>query len=161
MAYWERLHEILNREVVAERDRFFMAMLRRVGIEKGKRFKPTDRQKKLLEEAAFVGEAMAKANDLAKRSTEPYWKGAKWKLALGLDPTQKQKYYDQLDERAEWMYEAVTTSAGMVTTTPGVGSIYQAAYADKDGDWLDGAKSYKLHVPANAPSEAVLVYCCL
>jgi hypothetical protein len=153
MAYWERLHEILNREVVAERDRFFMAMLRRVGIEKGKPFKPTDRQKKLLEEAAFVGEAMAKANDLAKRSTEPYWKGAKWKLALGLDPTQKQKYYDQLDERAEWMYEAVTTSAGMVTTTPGVGSIYQAAYADKDGDWLDGAKSYKLHVPANAPAK--------
>ena len=41
MAYWERLHEILNREVVAERDRFFMAMLKRVGIEKGKPFKPT------------------------------------------------------------------------------------------------------------------------
>ncbi len=66
MAFWERLHEILNREVVAERDRFFMAMLKRVGIEKGKPFNPTPRQKKLLEEAAFVGEAMAKANDLAK-----------------------------------------------------------------------------------------------
>jgi len=153
MAFWERLHEILNREVVAERDRFFMAMLKRVGIEKGKPFKPDDRQKKILEKAAFVGEAMAKANDLAKRNTEPYWKGAKWKLALGLDPTQRQKTYDELDERAEWMYEAVTTSAGMVTTTPGVGSIYLAAYADKDGDWLDGAKSYKLHVPANPPAK--------
>ena len=65
MAFWERLHEILNREVVAERDRFFMAMLKRVGIEKGKPFNPTDRQKKILEEAAFVGEAMAKANDPA------------------------------------------------------------------------------------------------
>jgi len=101
MAFWERLHEILNREVVAERDRFFMAMLKRVGIEKGKPFKPTAHQKKLLEEAAFVGEAMAKANDLAKRSTEPYWKGANWKVALGLDPTQRTKNYDQLDERAE------------------------------------------------------------
>jgi len=153
MAFWERLHEILNREVVAERDRFFMAMLKRVGIEKGKPFNPTARQKKLLEEAAFVGEAMAKANDLAKRSTEPYWKGANWKIALGLDPTQRQKNYDQLDERAEWMYEAVTTSAGMVTTTPGVGSIYLAAYADKDGDWLEGGKSYTLHVPANPPAK--------
>ena len=153
MAFWERLHEILNREVVAERDRFFMAMLKRVGIEKGKPFNPTPRQKKLLEEAAFVGEAMAKANDLAKRSTEPYWKGANWKIALGLDPTQRMENYDQLDERAEWMYEAVTTSAGMVTTTPGLGSIYLASYADKDGDWLEGGKSYKLRIPANPPAE--------
>jgi hypothetical protein len=161
MAFWERLHEILNREVVAERDRFFMAMLKRVGIEKGKSFKPDARQSKLLEEAAFVGEAMAKANDLAKRNTAPYWKGARWKVALGLDPTQRGKTYDQLDERAEWMYEAVTTSAGMVTTAPGVGSVYLAAYADKDGDWLDGAKSYQLHVPANPPAKqfwSVAVY---
>ena len=161
MAFWERLHEILNREVVAERDRFFMAMLKRVGIEKGKPFKPDPRQKKLLEEAALVGEAMAKANDLAKRSTKPYWKGANWKIALGLDPTQRQKNYDQLDERAEWMYEAVTTSAGMVTTKPGVGSIYLASYVDKDENWLEGGKSYTLHVPANPPAKqfwSVAVY---
>ena len=153
MAYWERLHEILNREVVAERDRFFMAMLARLGIEKGKPFNPTPRQKKLLEEAAFVGEAMAKANDLAKRTTATYWPGASWKLALGLDPSQRTEFYDQLDQRAEWFYEAVSTSKGMVTTTPGVGSIYLASYADKDGDWLDGGKSYTLHVPANPPAE--------
>ena len=161
MAFWERLHEILNREVVAERDRFFMAMLKRVGIEKGKSFNPTERQKKILKEAAFVGEAMAKANDLAKRSTPVYYKGTTWKIALGLNPNQRTKNYDQLDERAEWMYEAVTTSEGMVTTTPGKGSIYLAAYADKDGDWLDGSKSYTLHVPANAPAEqfwSVAVY---
>lgn len=153
MAFWERLHEILNREVVAERDRWFMAILKRVGIEKGKPFEPTVRQKKLLEEAAFVGEAMAKANDLAKRGTPAYWKGTQWKIALGLDPSQRQDNYDQLDERAAWMYEAVTTSAGMVTTTPGVGSVYLAAYADKDDDWLDGAKSYTIKVPADPPAK--------
>jgi hypothetical protein len=153
MAFWERLHEVLNREVVAERDRFFMAMLKRVGIEKGKPFNPTPRQKKILEEAAFVGEAMAKANDLAKRTTEPYWKGANWKIALGLDPSQQQENYDQLDERAAWMYEAATTSAGMVTTTPGLGSVYLASYADKNGNWLEGGKNYKLHIPPNPPAE--------
>ena len=153
MAYWERLHEILNREVVAERDRFFMAMLKRVGIEKGKPFDPTPRQKKILEEAAFVGEAMAKANDLAKRNTKPYWPGAKWKIALGLDPSQRATNYDELDERAEWFYEAISSSKAMVTTTPGAGSIYLASYADKDGDWLDGAESYTLHIPAKPPAE--------
>ncbi len=161
MAYWERLHEILNREVVAERDRFFMAMLKRVGLEKGKPFNPTSRQKKILEEAVLVGEAMAKANDLAKRTTAPYWPGASWKLALGLDPSQRTEFYDQLDQRAEWFYEAVSTSKGMVTTTPGVGSIYLANYTDKSGNWLEGGKSYTLHVPPNPPAEqfwSVAVY---
>jgi hypothetical protein len=152
-AFWERLHEILNREVVEERDRFFMAMLKRVGIEKGKPFKPDERQRKLLEEAAFVGEAMAKANDLAKRTTDPYWKGTRWKVALDLDPSQRTQTYDELDERAAWMYEAVTTSAGMVTTTPGLGSVYLASYSDKDGDWLDGAKNYTIKVPADPPAK--------
>jgi hypothetical protein len=40
LAYWERLAEILNREPVQERDRIMMAMLRSLGIEKGKPFSP-------------------------------------------------------------------------------------------------------------------------
>jgi hypothetical protein len=39
----------------------------------------------------------------------------------------------------------------MVTRTPGIGSVYLAAYKDKAGDWLDGAKTYRLRVPPNAP----------
>jgi len=34
---------------------------------------------------------------------------------------------------------------------PGVGSIYLGSYKDKDGDWLDGGKTYRLRVPPNAP----------
>lgn len=44
-----------------------MAMLKPLGIEKGKPFNPTSRQKKLLKEAALVGEAMAKATTYEKR----------------------------------------------------------------------------------------------
>ena len=153
LAYWERLHAILQREPVAERDRFFMAMLKPLGIEKGKPFQPNDRQKKLLTEGALVGEAMAKANDFAKRFQPPFWEGRSWDLALCLDPTQRAETYDQLDERTAWFYEAVTTSAGMVTTTPGVGQTYLGAYKDKQGDWLDGGKNYVLRVPPNAPAK--------
>ena len=48
-----------------------MAMLKRVGIEEGKPLDSTPRQEKLLEEAAFVGEAMAKADDLASCMYQP------------------------------------------------------------------------------------------
>jgi hypothetical protein len=39
----------------------------------------------------------------------------------------------------------------MVTKTPGVGQVYLGTYQDKNGDWLDGAKNYRLRIPPNAP----------
>jgi hypothetical protein len=41
LTYWERLADVINREPVFERDRFFMAMLKPLGIVKGKPFNPT------------------------------------------------------------------------------------------------------------------------
>jgi len=153
LVYWERLAEILNREPVQERDRIMMAMLRPLGIEKGKPFRPDERQKKILTEAALVGEAMAKANDFDKRQMElsHYNDAVQWHLSLCLDPNQEAKFYTQLDERAAWFYEAATTSKGMVTKTPGLGQVYLGAYKDRDGNWLDGANTYRLHVAPNAP----------
>ncbi len=154
LAYWERLHAILQREPVQERDRFFMAMLKPLGIDKGKSFQPTERQKNLLTEAVLVGEAMAKANDFSRRLEKiAVWPGRRWEIAMCLDPSQRLENYDQLDERTAWFYEAVTASKAMVSKTPGVGQVYLAAYKDKDGDWLDGAKSYWLHVPPEVPAK--------
>jgi hypothetical protein len=152
-AYWEKLSRWINEEPVQERDRIMMAMLRSIGIEKGKPFNPDARMKKILTEATLVGEAMAKANDFDKRQMElaHYADGVHWHFSLCLDISQESEFYTQLDERAAWFYEATATSAGMVTKTPGVGSVYLGTYKDKDGDWLDGAKSYRLRVPANAP----------
>src|SRR5271168_5360592 len=153
LAYWEKLSRWVNEEPVQERDRIMMAMLRSIGIEKGKPFQPDARMKKLLTEATLVGEAMAKANDFQKRDMPlaHYVDGSRWEFALALDPSQEAQYYTQLDERAAWFYEATATSKGMVTKTPGVGSIYLGTYKDKDGNWLDGASTYRLHVPPNAP----------
>lgn len=152
--YWRSLHRIIQREPVQERDRFFMAMLKPLGIEKGKPFKPDGRQTKLLMEGALVGEAMAKANDFEKRlEAAHYADGTHWHFALVIDPSQRAEFYDQLDGRAAWFYEAVTTSSGMVTKTPGVGQVYLGTYKDRDGDWLDGNQSYRLHIPPDAPVE--------
>jgi hypothetical protein len=80
--YFERLAEWLQKEPVAERDRFFMAMLKPLGIEKGKLFNPTAEQKEILTEAALVGEAMAKANDFSKTRLEDahYVDGSHWEF---------------------------------------------------------------------------------
>jgi hypothetical protein len=151
MAYWDRLNKVVQSEPIMERDRLILAQLRFLGIEKGKSFAPDARQKKLLEQAAVVGEAMAKANTSDKRVEPPFWPGTNWKHALVVSVDQRMPGYDQLDERAAWFYEAVVVSKGMLTQTPGVGQRYIASYKDRDGGWLDGGNNYRLHVPPNPP----------
>jgi hypothetical protein len=154
LAYFERLAEWLEKEPVAERDRFFMAMLKPLGIEKGKPFEPAAEQKAILTEAALVGEAMAKANDFSKRLEDAhYMDRSQWEFATVSPPDQRREYYDELDGRAAWFYEAVTNDPAMHGQKTGKGQVYLAAYKDTDGDWLDGGRNYKLHVPADAPAE--------
>lgn len=151
MDYWDSLNEVIQRNSVDERDRFMLAQLKFLGIEKGKPFEPDDRQAKLLADGVVVGEAMAKANTSDKRVEPPFWEGTNWKHALVVSTNQRANTYDQLDERAAWFYEAVVISKAMLTQTPGVGQRYIAAYKDADGDWLDGSKTYRLRVPADPP----------
>ena len=153
--YWVRLHEIYQREIVDERDRFYLAMLRQLGIERGRPFDPDARLTRLLIEATTAGELMAQANTFAKRFPGArYWPDRQWDLAVQLDHSdQRGRGYDQLLERAAWFYEAVSFSEAMKSQTPGVGQAYLASYTDADGAWLDGGRTYTLHIPADPPAK--------
>jgi hypothetical protein len=102
----------------------------------------------------------------ARAQVAPVLKGAKDKRTEGVfyrpdanrqyvmmfDPSREAKFSSQLDERADYVYEAVTTTKGMVSKTPGVGQAYIRTYAlQKDGSRLDGGKTYHLHILPNAP----------
>ncbi|RZV34460.1 MAG: DUF1254 domain-containing protein [Chromatiales bacterium] len=153
IAYWERLADILNREPVDDRDKMMTAMLRALGIVHGQPFRPDSRQKQILEQAALVGLAMARANGYAKRlEGSRVWPDRRWEMSLLIDETdQDTPTHTQLDERASWFYEAVGVSEGMMCRTVGAGQCYLEAQKDSDGRWLDGGQSYRLRVPANAP----------
>ena len=154
MDYWKALHTSINREPVREMDRYYMAMLKPLGIEKGKPFKPDARQKKILMDALVVGEAMVKANDFSKRLEKAHYRdGSHWDFATTANWDQRTEYYQQLDGSAAWFYEAVTNDESMHGQETGWGQVYMAAYKDADGDWLDGATNYVLHVPANPPAK--------
>ena len=62
---------------------------------------------------------------------------------------QRGEQYDELLERTSWFYEAVTFSEAMRSQTPGKGQAYLSAYTDANGEWLDGGRTYTLHVPAD------------
>ncbi|OJX73294.1 DUF1254 domain-containing protein [Leifsonia sp. 71-9] len=153
--YWRLLHAFYQSEVVDERDRFYLAMLKQLGIEKGKPFAPDERLQRILTEASAAGELMAKANTFAKRFDQgTYWPDRRWEQAIVLDNSaQRGDGYDELLERASWFYEAVSFSEAMKSRTPGVGQAYLGAYTDGAGDWLDGGAEYTLHVPADVPAK--------
>jgi hypothetical protein len=154
MEYWRRLDEVIQREPIDERDRFFHAMLKPLGIEEGKPFEPDARQTRILTDAALVGEAMARANTFERRfAGVMYRPDAHWHYALQLDADNPDTFWYLLDERAAWFYEAVGAGPDMAPKRPGPSSAYLGAYADKSGDWLDGARSYRLHVPPDAPAK--------
>lgn len=161
--YWRTLHSIYQSEVVDERDRFYLAMLKQLGIEKGKPFTPDERLSRILEQGATAGELMAQANTFAKRFEQgSYWPDRAWEQAIVLDNSaQRGDGYDEMLERASWFYEAVSFSEAMKSQTPGVGQAYLGSYTDGAGEWLDGGRDYTLHVPADAPAKlfwSVTVY---
>jgi hypothetical protein len=154
MAYWESLHRAISGEVVEERDRLILGMLKPLGIEKGKPFNPTERQKKLLEEAAFVGEAMVKAITHQKRFPSSVWReGSQWKHLLNTTPNQRAEHYDMLEARSAFFYEATSMSPTYMIKYVGKGTKYIFTYRDSSDNWLDGGKDYVLRVPADVPAK--------
>jgi hypothetical protein len=158
IAYWERLSQSLAGEPGEERDRFFVAMLKPLGIELGKEggFTPNARQKKILEEAATVGEAMARTLDM--RGRVPgflYRPDTKWEFMIPpwFEVQQDVGNSTQLDERISIYFSAWGMSHGSVTTTRGIGQIYLCSFVDKEGHPFDGAKSYRIRVPPNPPAK--------
>jgi hypothetical protein len=150
--YWQQVDDVVQTEPIEARDIFFHAMLRPLGLEKGKLFRPDARQTKILTDAALVGEAMAKANSADRRfKGDKYRSDAHWDFALLLDADAPESFWNLLDERASWFYEAVGADAAMAPKRPGPSSAYLSAYKDKAEQWLDGGRSYRLRIPPNPP----------
>ena len=153
MEFWTNLNEIVQREKMAERDVFFYAILRNLGIEKGKPFNPSKEQIELLVEAERVGYLMAINNGFKKRfEGARYYTGKKWYVALVNSPGQMQDTHGEMFERASWFHEAIGSSYAMKMSGPGPGSTYLGQYEDAQGHGFDGGNNYKLEVPADVPA---------
>ena len=155
--YWARLATVIDNNPVQEHDRFFMAMLKPLGIEKGKPFQPDARQTAILEEAAVLGDAMARNvmyENVERLDVAKPFPGTRWDWVFLVKPSQEAETYSQLDERLQYTYGAIYLSPALGVMKAGPGTNYVQTFRDKDGNHFDGARSYRLHVPANPPAAA-------
>ncbi len=162
IAFFEMLAQLVNEEpadVFSPLERFHMQA---IGIEKGQPFNPDPKTRTLLSEAARTGSAMARANSFASRDADTYYyKDRKWQFIGDVPYNFMKDGVLEVDRRAYVYYMALGNSPAMMAKNVGLGSYYLWTYKDGAGNFLDGAKSYKLHIPAKVPAKdfwSVLVY---
>ena len=149
--FFESLHRFIQVEPWATRDKVMIEMLKSLGIEKGKPFAPDDKTKAVFEAAAREAHEYISLR-FEKMYDEPFWQGTHW--AVPVPPETLADMQDgfsnpdvyALDGRAI-MYHMAYFSAKQL----GQGQFYVFAIHDNQGRRLDGRKTYKLTVPANAP----------
>ncbi|MGB7490880.1 MAG: DUF1214 domain-containing protein, partial [Thermoanaerobaculia bacterium] len=78
--------------------------------------------------------------------------GSEWVMAFADNDSYFLKDGARRADSRLWMhYNAVCVTPAMALTKPGAGSQYAIAGLDSKHQPLDGAKTYKLHLPPNVP----------
>lgn len=154
IAFFERLAEVVTGEFPTQTDAFAMGLMRTIGIEPGKPFKPDARMTAILERAADSGKAMARTIAFHGGPEWRHWPGRRFNEAfMGGSPSFVLDGHTNHDARTAFFYMACATSKLMASTTPGVGQAYPWVAKDAAGKIFDGAKKYKMHLPPNIPAK--------
>ncbi|MNZ21423.1 hypothetical protein D3C78_384960 [compost metagenome] len=153
--YWSKLKEFVDYEPVSAIEPTERGVLAAIGIVKGQPFKPTDKQKELLQKAVETAPKMIMATRQLGRPDDRtlYYKDRQYlnTWAGGTAEWLQESYLD-VSQRAAYFQIAYSTAPAMVMRTLGAGSKYPFTFRDADGDFLDGSKSYKLHLPPHPPA---------
>jgi len=151
LRFFEALDRFIQREPWLERDKVMIDSLKTIGIEKGKPFQPDARTQRVLNDA--ISEAHAWLDDKYTRIfSPPFNEDAHW--ALPATPEVAEGMQTNFANPDSYPVESrgVTYSMAFFSAKQiGTGQYYLMTIVDKDGDPLDGKKSYRLNVPANAP----------
>jgi hypothetical protein len=150
--FWELLNQVVQDEPTNEVDATTLGFWASVGIKKGEPFAPDERMKRVLTEAAAVGDATARAIMYRWRSQNGYWyPNSAWRLGFVGGYTFSEKGARDLDAYSGFFFYATGVTPAMDTRRVGLGSQYMAAFVDANGNALDGGKNYKLHLPPKVP----------
>lgn len=150
--FWELLNDVVQSEPPFTGDPVTLGFFASVGIEHGKPFAPDARMKKILTEAASVGDGTARALTYRMRDKEAfYYERSAWRTAFPGGYNFERNGVKLLDSSSQYYFYATGVTPAMEAKMVGSGSQYALAFADARGQPLNGGRAYRLHVPAKVP----------
>ena len=156
---YDELNAIIQYEPADAWDAELVGLAGSIGIKKGKEFKPDARMKKILVEAAAIGNASARSIMLKPRDSNVYFYPGKRQWFSPLAPLSGGTYdfankgERKLDDRVGFYYYATGSTPLMVKPPVGKGSVYEIGSMDKEGNMLDGSKTYSVTLPGPIPAK--------
>ena len=157
--FFHELDDVIQREPIELIDAELRGLAASIGIEKGQKFAPDERMTRILTDAVAIGNATARAIEFRNRDPRnQLYPNSQW-MNMFAGGTDYQFLEDggnggrNQDVRTMFYYGYTVNTPAMIAKIVGRGSQYAIGFADKAGEPFNGAKNYKLRVPANAPAK--------
>ena len=169
--FYHHLDEVIQYEPLEMLDPVTRGLFASIGIQKGEKFNPDERMKKILADGVAIGNAAARSivwyprYDMNLKGVRVYPDtNSSWMMGY---PGRNVFFNGEdgqtmnTDARVSFHYPYTGVTPAMAAPRLGKGSDYAIAYVDSEKRVLDGSKTYKLHIPANPPAKnfwALTVY---
>jgi hypothetical protein len=152
-SYWTKLKAFVDYEPIECMPMEVRGMLAEIGIIRGKPFSPDARQQQLLQQAVQKAPRMIMARRQLGRpdGRNLYYEGRQTAWGGATADWYQESYLDAM-QRATFFQVAYSSAPAMVMRTTGAGSKYPLTVRDKDGNFLNGANAYRLHIPPGIPA---------
>jgi hypothetical protein len=169
--HYEMLDALVQLEPAEALDTELAGQFAAIGITKDEKFAPDARLRKILDEAAAVGNAASRMHGMGASPTEGfrYYEGdtAWWNMLFvggfeftnpppDITPEGIKPYPNQgarrLHSRTSMFYTATCITPAMCMRLTGVGSQYLVANVDENGVPFDGAETYRVRLPKDIPA---------
>ncbi len=157
LSYFKMLHQILQEEDIDEKDMVMMAMLKALGIEKGKPFNPTGREIEILNAAGKEAHNYLVDTYFNNGLTPKlYGDERQWSIlvpttAVDTVFTWEMPGYLDIDGRGATYFALFSSVEEFDLFNPP--TMYLLSNKDAKGKQLNGSHNYRLKVPRDVPME--------